>query len=135
MTRDLNVPKGVAVMLRKRCKHLDELRKRQSPGISECLKDRNSLLVTNQSMVGMRLAVRRLLCGLDGLDWRIVSKMVEVLFYFTAIQNLVWSWYTRQGIDERTVEYYLDPISHSRKGKRGCIHLDLKLPLVTKRKV
>lgn len=48
----------------------------------------------------MKLAVPKLGCGLDGLDWRIVRNMLEILFRYTGVEILVCS-FNPNGQDER----------------------------------
>lgn len=55
------------------------------------------------------------LSDLDGLDWRIILKMLEVLFRFTYIKILVCRWENRQGTQEKTVDCYHHQIPHCRK--------------------
>ncbi|VEN50246.1 unnamed protein product [Callosobruchus maculatus] len=58
----------------------------------EALLDlREKLLTANV----LKLAIPRLACGRDGLDWRIIRNMLEVLFRFKGIKILVCSWNQR----------------------------------------
>ncbi|VEN51359.1 unnamed protein product [Callosobruchus maculatus] len=54
----------------------------------------------------LKLAIPKLACGRDGLDWRIIRNMLEVLFRFTGIEILVCSWNARGLTEQRTVDCF-----------------------------
>ncbi|VEN40030.1 unnamed protein product [Callosobruchus maculatus] len=69
----------------------------------EALLDlREKLLTANV----LKLAVPKLACGRDGLDWRIIRNMLEVLFRFRGIEILVCSWNPRGPTEHRTVDCF-----------------------------
>ncbi|VEN61189.1 unnamed protein product [Callosobruchus maculatus] len=79
----------------------------------EALLDlREKLLTANV----LKLAIPKLACGRDGLDWRIIRNMLEVLFRFTGIEILVCSWNPRGPTEHRTVDCFFYQTSGCKKG-------------------
>ncbi|VEN64583.1 unnamed protein product [Callosobruchus maculatus] len=77
----------------------------------EALLDlREKLLTANV----LKLAIPRLACGRDGLDWRIIRNMLEVLFRFTGIEILVCSWNPRGPTEHRTVDCFFTKLLAAR---------------------
>ena len=65
----------------------------------------------------MKLAVPKLGCGLDGLDWRIVRSMLATIFRFTGVEILVCSFNPNIQEDvKRTVDCYFIKTSRCIKG-------------------
>ncbi|VEN54455.1 unnamed protein product [Callosobruchus maculatus] len=64
---------------------------------------REKLLTANV----LKLAIPKPACGRDGLDWRIIRNMLEILSRFTGIEILVCSWNPRGPTEHRTVDYFL----------------------------
>ncbi|VEN63597.1 unnamed protein product [Callosobruchus maculatus] len=79
----------------------------------EALLDlREKLLTANV----LKLAIPRLACGRDGLDWRIIRNMLEALFRFTGIEILVCSWNPRGPTEHRTVDCFFYQTSGCKRG-------------------
>ncbi|VEN55697.1 unnamed protein product [Callosobruchus maculatus] len=73
---------------------------------------REKLLIANV----LKLAIPKLDCGRDSLDWRIIRNMLEVLFRFTGIEILVCSWNPRGPTEHRTVDCFFYQTSGCKKG-------------------
>ncbi|VEN46293.1 unnamed protein product, partial [Callosobruchus maculatus] len=58
---------------------------------------RQKLLTANV----LKLAIPKIGCRRDDLDWRIIRNMLEVLFRFTGIEILVCSWNPRGPTEHR----------------------------------
>ncbi|KAJ8962916.1 hypothetical protein NQ318_001327 [Aromia moschata] len=52
------------------------------------------------------LAIPKIASGLDGLDWRVIRSMLEVLFRFTGIEILVCCYNPRRSLNEKTVDCF-----------------------------
>ncbi|KAJ8958350.1 hypothetical protein NQ317_014677, partial [Molorchus minor] len=117
VAQDLQMSRGIAAAFKEKFGNVDELR-RQRPEVGDVLQlggDETSrrvfYLVTKhlsrdkptyesvwESLISLRgallsqevthLAIPKLSCGLDGLNWRVVRNMLEVLFQFTGIEVL-----------------------------------------------
>ncbi|KAJ8961019.1 hypothetical protein NQ317_009071 [Molorchus minor] len=137
--------RGIAAAFKEKFGNVDELR-RQRPEVGDVLQlggDETSrrvfYLVTKhlsrdkptyenvwESLISLRgallsqevthLAIPKLSCGLDGLNWRVVRNMLEVLFQFTGIEVLVCSYHPGVPIAERTVDCYFYQQSRCKKG-------------------
>ncbi|KAJ8955655.1 hypothetical protein NQ317_004479 [Molorchus minor] len=135
VAQDLQMSRGIAAAFKEKFGNVDELR-RQRPEVGDVLQlggDETSrrvfYLVTKhlsrdkptyenvwESLISLRgallsqevthLAIPKLSCGLDGLNWRVVRNMLEVLFQFTGIEVLVCSYHPGVPIAERTVDCY-----------------------------
>ncbi|VEN61758.1 unnamed protein product [Callosobruchus maculatus] len=64
----------------------------------------------------LKLAIPKLACGRDGLDWRIIRNVLEVLLRFTGIEILVCSWNPRELTEHRTVYCFFCYTSGCKKG-------------------
>ena len=53
-----------------------------------------------------RLAIPKIGCGLDGLDWKTVRSMLEVIFRFTGIEIMVCSCNHKRSPAEKSVDCY-----------------------------
>ncbi|KAJ8979571.1 hypothetical protein NQ317_019146 [Molorchus minor] len=117
VAQDLQMSRGIAAAFKEKFGNVDELR-RQRPEVGDVLQlggnetsRRVFYLVTKhlsrdkptyenvwESLISLRgallsqevthLAIPKLSCGLDGLNWRVVRNMLEVLFQFTGIEVL-----------------------------------------------
>lgn len=125
---------GIAVVFRKKFGRLDELR-RQHPAVGKALRLQDGqrsiyYLVTKRfsgqkpdyedlwsALLDLRkdllsrgirkLAVPKLGCGLDRLDWRVVRSMLEVIFQSTGIEIVVCSYNPRATSSwEKSVDCY-----------------------------
>ena len=78
------------------------------------LRDLRNHLVKN----GIRkLAIPKIGCGLDGLDWRIVRNMLEILFRYTGVEILVCSFNPRTPANsKRTIDCHFFKTSGCIKG-------------------
>lgn len=63
-----------------------------------------------------KLAVPKLGCGLDHLNWRVVRNMLEVVFEKTDVRILVCSFNPKDGPMEKTVACYFDQQGYCRNG-------------------
>ncbi|KAJ8953535.1 hypothetical protein NQ317_018314 [Molorchus minor] len=145
VAQDLQMSRGIAAAFKEKFGNVDELR-RQRPevgGVLQLGEDETSrrvfYLVTKhlsrdkptyenvwESLISLRgallsqevthLAIPKLSCGLDGLNWRVVRNMLEVLFQFTGIEVLVCSYHPGVPIAERTVDCYFYQQSRCKKG-------------------
>ncbi|KAJ8983830.1 hypothetical protein NQ317_008956 [Molorchus minor] len=145
VAQDLQMSRGIAAAFKEKFGNVDELR-RQRPEVGDVLQlggDETSrrvfYLVTKhlsrdkptyenvwESLISLRgallsqevthLAIPKLSCGLDGLNWRVVRNMLEVLFQFTGIEVLVCSYHPGVPIAERTVDCYFYQQSRCKKG-------------------
>ncbi|KAJ8979624.1 hypothetical protein NQ317_015191 [Molorchus minor] len=145
VAQDLQMSRGIAAAFKEKFGNVDELR-RQRPEVGDVLQlggDETSrrvfYLVTKhlsrdkptyenvwESLISLRgallsqevthLAIPKLSCGLDGLNWRVVRNMLEVLFQFTGIGVLVCSYHPGVPIAERTVDCYFYQQSRCKKG-------------------
>ncbi|KAJ8940405.1 hypothetical protein NQ318_009334 [Aromia moschata] len=64
------------------------------------------------------LAIPKIASGLDGLDWRVIRSMLEVLFRFTGIEILVCCYNPRRSLNERTVDCFFYRTSRCKNGPR-----------------
>ncbi|KAJ8936177.1 hypothetical protein NQ318_017057 [Aromia moschata] len=62
------------------------------------------------------LAIPKIASGLDGLDWRVIRSMLEVLFRFTGIEILVCCYNPRRSINEKTVDCFFYQTSRCKNG-------------------
>ncbi|KAJ8934486.1 hypothetical protein NQ318_016488 [Aromia moschata] len=62
------------------------------------------------------LAIPKIASGLDGLDWRVIRSMLEVLFRFTEIEILVCCYNPRRSLDEKTVDCFFYQTSRCKNG-------------------
>ncbi|KAJ8957761.1 hypothetical protein NQ317_007346 [Molorchus minor] len=145
VAQDLQMSRGIAAAFKEKFGNVDELR-RQRPEVGDVLQlggDETSrrvfYLVTKhlsrdkptyenvwESLISLRgallsqevthLAIPKLSCGLDGLNWRVVRNMLEVLFQFTGIEVLVCSYHPGVPIAERTVDCYFYQQTRCKKG-------------------
>ncbi|VEN59224.1 unnamed protein product [Callosobruchus maculatus] len=102
--------------LRRLCYLISKEKSYQKPTyrtVWEALLDlREKLLTANV----LKLAIPKLACGRDGLDWRIGRNMLEVLFRFTGIEILVCSWNLRGPTEHRTVDCFFYQTSGCKRG-------------------
>ncbi|KAJ8957194.1 hypothetical protein NQ318_007756 [Aromia moschata] len=64
------------------------------------------------------LAIPKIASGLDGLDWRVIRSMLEVLFRFTGIEILVCCYNPRRSLNEKTVDCFFYQTSRCKNGPR-----------------
>ena len=64
-----------------------------------------------------RLAIPKLACGLDGLSWRTIRNMIEVLFRFTGIEILICCYNSKLRSREKTVDCYFYQTSQCTRGQ------------------
>ncbi|KAJ8939151.1 hypothetical protein NQ318_010906 [Aromia moschata] len=62
------------------------------------------------------LAIPKIASGLDGLDWRVIRSMLEVLFRFTGIEVLVCCYNPRRSLNEKTVDCFFYQTSRCKNG-------------------
>ncbi|KAJ8951651.1 hypothetical protein NQ318_012322 [Aromia moschata] len=62
------------------------------------------------------LAIPKIASGLDGLDWRVIRSMLEVLFRFTGIDILVCCYNPRRSLNEKTVDCFFYQTSRCKNG-------------------
>ncbi|KAJ8945882.1 hypothetical protein NQ318_002723 [Aromia moschata] len=62
------------------------------------------------------LVIPKIASGLDGLDWRVIRSMLEVLFRFTGIEILVCCYNPRRSLDEKTVDCFFYQTSRCKNG-------------------
>ncbi|KAJ8958638.1 hypothetical protein NQ318_016363 [Aromia moschata] len=62
------------------------------------------------------LAIPKIASGLDGLDWRVIRSMLEVLFRFTRIEILVCCFNPRRSLNEKTVDCFFYQTSRCKNG-------------------
>ncbi|KAJ8937578.1 hypothetical protein NQ318_023109 [Aromia moschata] len=62
------------------------------------------------------LAIPKIASGLDGLDWRVIRSMLEVLFRFTGIEILVCCYNPRRTLNEKTVDCFFYQTSRCKNG-------------------
>ncbi|VEN42942.1 unnamed protein product [Callosobruchus maculatus] len=141
--RDLRMPRGIASEFQRLFGQVDEL-KRQGGRVGQVLELRSdqrrlfyliskgksypkptyrtvweALLDLREKLLTanvLKLAIPKLACGRDGLDWRIIRNMLEVLFRFTGIEILVCSWNPRGPTEHRTVDCFFYQTSGCKKG-------------------
>ena len=142
---DLKMSRGIASVFKKKYGRLEELANQRPPTLH--LKNNNTkhkrylyYLVTKSRSCRkptyrtlwdtlldlrkhlldndiMKLAVPKLGCGLDGLDWRVVRNMLETLFRCTGIEILVCSFNPRtQANNKRTIDCHFFKTSGCIKG-------------------
>ncbi|KAJ8951058.1 hypothetical protein NQ318_003754 [Aromia moschata] len=63
------------------------------------------------------LAIPKIASGLDGLDWRVIRSMLEVLFRFTGIEILVCCYNPRKSLNEKTVDCFFYQTSRCKNGQ------------------
>ncbi|KAJ8957206.1 hypothetical protein NQ318_007768, partial [Aromia moschata] len=79
------------------------------------------------------LAIPKIASGLDGLDWRVIRSMLEVLFRFTGIDILVCCYNPRRSLNEKTVDCFFYQTSRCKNGSfcrrnsQGQKYLTLKI--------
>ncbi|KAJ8946775.1 hypothetical protein NQ318_018984 [Aromia moschata] len=129
---DLRMSRGIALTLKKAFGQLEELR-RQRPEVGRVLqikvaqqeKERSLFyLVTKQLSYHKptyqtsisSLAIPKIASGLDGLDWRVIRSMLEVLFRFTGIEILVCCYNPRRPLNEKTVDCFFSQTSRCKNG-------------------
>ncbi|CAH0558646.1 unnamed protein product [Brassicogethes aeneus] len=64
----------------------------------------------------MNLAIPKIACGLNGLDWRIIRSMVEVIFRFSGIHILVCCHNPKRTTGRKTVDCYFYRTSQCKFG-------------------
>ncbi|KAJ8940314.1 hypothetical protein NQ318_014388 [Aromia moschata] len=62
------------------------------------------------------LAIPKIASGLGGLDWRVIRRMLEVLFRFTGIEILVCCYNPRRSLNEKTVDCFFYQTSRCKNG-------------------
>ncbi|KAJ8951518.1 hypothetical protein NQ318_000214 [Aromia moschata] len=62
------------------------------------------------------LAIPKIASGLDGLDWRVIRSMLEVLFRFSGIEILVSCYNPRRSLNEKTVDCFFYQTSRCKNG-------------------
>ncbi|KAJ8946274.1 hypothetical protein NQ318_023124 [Aromia moschata] len=62
------------------------------------------------------LAIPKIASGLDGLDWRVIRSMLEVLFRFTGIEVMVCCYNPRRSLNEKTVDCFFYQTSRCKNG-------------------
>ncbi|KAJ8950024.1 hypothetical protein NQ318_002436 [Aromia moschata] len=62
------------------------------------------------------LAIPKIASGLDGLDWRVIRSMLEVLFRFTGIEILICCYNPRRSLNEKTVDCFFYQTSQCKNG-------------------
>ncbi|KAJ8957178.1 hypothetical protein NQ318_007739 [Aromia moschata] len=62
------------------------------------------------------LAIPKIASGLDGLDWRVIRSMLEVLFRFTGIEIQVCCYNPRRSLNEKTVDCFFYQTSRCKNG-------------------
>ncbi|KAJ8947071.1 hypothetical protein NQ318_019966, partial [Aromia moschata] len=62
------------------------------------------------------LTIPKIASGLDGLDWRVIRSMLEVLFRFTGIEVLVCCYNPRRSLHEKTVDCFFYQTSRCKNG-------------------
>ncbi|KAJ8946106.1 hypothetical protein NQ318_010405 [Aromia moschata] len=62
------------------------------------------------------LAIPKIASGIDGLDWRVIRSMLEVLFRFTGIEILVCCYNPRRSLNEKTVDCFFYQTSRCKNG-------------------
>ncbi|KAJ8948494.1 hypothetical protein NQ318_000031 [Aromia moschata] len=65
------------------------------------------------------LAIPKIASGLDGLDWRVIRSMLEVLFRFTGIEILVCCYNPRRSLNEKTVDCFFYQTSRCKNGNEN----------------
>ncbi|CAH2007354.1 unnamed protein product [Acanthoscelides obtectus] len=64
-----------------------------------------------------KLAIPKLACGLDNLDWRIIRSMLEVVFRYTDIRFLVCCHNPRRLHPGKSVDCYFFKNAYCKKGQ------------------
>lgn len=120
---DLDMSKGIAAIFRKKFGHLDELKVRTCLLIDD-KKKTNEWQIHLQWYVGHlrkklqeRHKIAVSIITWTAVNWRIGHNMLKVLFRFTSVQTLVFSWNPRQGIQEKRTHCYCDQILQCVKSK------------------
>ncbi|KAJ8943570.1 hypothetical protein NQ318_008273 [Aromia moschata] len=62
------------------------------------------------------LAIPKIASGLDGLDWRVIRSMLEVIFRFTGVEILVCCYNPRRLLNEKTVDCFFYQTSRCKNG-------------------
>ncbi|KAJ8947826.1 hypothetical protein NQ318_009970 [Aromia moschata] len=62
------------------------------------------------------LAIPKIASGLDGLDWRVIRSMLEVIFRFTGVEILVCCYNPRRSLNEKTVDCFFYQTSRCKNG-------------------
>ncbi|KAJ8974844.1 hypothetical protein NQ317_016636 [Molorchus minor] len=129
VAQDLQMSRGIAAAFKEKFGNLggDETSRRVFYLVTKHLsRDKPTYENVWESLISLRgallsqevthLAIPKLSCGLDGLNWRVVRNMLEVLFQFTGIEVLVCSYHPGVPIAERTVDCYFYQQSRCKKG-------------------
>ncbi|KAJ8911550.1 hypothetical protein NQ315_012803, partial [Exocentrus adspersus] len=157
VAQDLKMSRGIAATFKQRFGRVDELRD-QKPEVGEVVQlgedktGRNILyLITKElsyqqptyqdvwaSLVDLRdallsqnitkLAIPKLACGLDGLNWRVIRSMLEVIFRFTGIKILVCTFSPAKPTTDKTVDCYFYRRSSCKKGDLCGYRHDTMVP-------
>ncbi|KAJ8942767.1 hypothetical protein NQ318_002927 [Aromia moschata] len=119
---DLRMSRGIALIFKKAFGQLEELR-RQRPEVGRVLQ---ITAAEQEKRVELRdvllspsissLAIPKIASGLDGLDWRVIRSMLEVLFRFTGIEILVCCYNPRRSLNEKTVDCFFYQTSRCKNG-------------------
>ncbi|CAH0547092.1 unnamed protein product [Brassicogethes aeneus] len=88
----------------------------QKPNYRDVWNALNKLRNTLLSKDIMNLAIPKIACGLDGLDWRIIRSMVEVIFRFSSIHILVCCHNPKRTTGRKTVDSYFYRTSQCKFG-------------------
>ncbi|KAJ8962214.1 hypothetical protein NQ318_018186 [Aromia moschata] len=123
---DLRMSRGIALTFKKAFGQLEELR-RQRPEVTKQLSHHKPTYQTVwDTLVELRdvllsqsissLAIPKIASGLDGLDWRVIRSMLEVLFRFTGIEILVCCYNPRRSLNEKTVDCFFYQTSRCKNG-------------------
>ncbi|MCD1431043.1 DDE-type integrase/transposase/recombinase [Klebsiella pneumoniae] len=145
VAQDLKMSRGIAAEFRKRYGRLRELQKQnprvgrvlrihdhqqsprsffylvtksasdQKPTYKDVWKALNELKAVVLFLGIKKLAMPKIGCGIDGLDWRIVRSMLEVLFRSTTVEILVCCWNPWRA-SEKTVDCFFYQMSRCNKG-------------------
>ena len=143
VSEDLRMSKGIAATFKKKYGQIENLQS-QGPQIGKVLQIVNKgrplfYMVTKKSfhqkttyqdlwnsLIQLRdqmliqdlqhLAVPKIACGLDKLNWRVVRSMLEEIFRFTGIDVLVCC-YNPKKVPEKTVDCYFNKVSRCKYGE------------------
>ncbi|KAJ8948078.1 hypothetical protein NQ318_008429 [Aromia moschata] len=73
------------------------------------------------------LAILKIASGLDGLNWRVIRSMLEVLSQFTGIEILVCCYNPRRSPNERTVDCFFYRTSRCKNDHSAGIVTDQRM--------
>ncbi|KAJ8949233.1 hypothetical protein NQ318_022745 [Aromia moschata] len=110
---DLRMSRGIALTFKKAFGQLEELR-RQRPEVGRVLQITVEPARERENISS--LAIPKIASGLDGLDWRVIRSMLEVLFRFTGIEILVCCYNPRRSLNEKTVDCFFYQTSRCKNG-------------------